>query len=190
MKSENKITSHFFIKRINNGDEEAFKILFKLYYNKLFYIIQSYISSKEDSEEILQEIFITIWKKRKNITSNINGYILTTTKNACIDYLRSKKRKLSTTSNYSQIESLINHKALTSPETSKIIEQELNNKINQAISSLPNKCKVVFIKSRVNGLKNKEISEELNISIKTVENHITKALKHMKFHLREFLSIF
>ncbi len=185
-----QITNSFFIKNINEGNKEAFKILFELYYSKLLYVAQSYISNREDAEEIVQDVFVKAWKKRKNITSNINGYLFTVTKNSCLDYLRSKKYKLSKVTNSIQLEAFINHTALTDKNTSSIIEKELEEKIQVAIDLLPEKCKKVFIKSRIEGLKNKEISDELDISIKTVENHMSKALKHMRLHLREFLSFF
>ncbi len=190
MKRESHISNSFFIKSINEGDTEAFKVLFELYYAKLLYIAQSYISSKEDAEEIIQDVFLKVWKKRKDITTNINGYLFKITKNLCLDYLRSKKYKLSNLNNIVQLEAFINHTALANNEASSILEKELEQVIQNSINLLPDKCKRVFIKSRIDGLKNKEISDELNISIKTVENHMSKAIKHMRLHLREFLSFF
>ncbi|MEM9687653.1 MAG: RNA polymerase sigma-70 factor, partial [Bacteroidota bacterium] len=178
------------IRKINEGDEEAFRILFELYYVKLLYVVQSYVSDKEDAEEVIQDVFIKVWKKRKNITTNINAYLFKTTKNACLDYLRSKKRRLSASGNRVQLEAHINYNALADPVASSVIEQELKAKIQASIALLPEKCKKVFVKSRIEGLKNKEISDELGISLKTVENHMSKALKHMRVHLREFLSFF
>ncbi len=190
MERELQIANSFFIKNINEGNKEAFRILFTLYYTKLLYVAQSYISSKEDAEEIVQDVFVKVWKKRKNINSNINGYLFKITKNSCLDYLRSKKYKLSKVTNTTQLEAFINHSALADKDTISIVEKELEEKIQFGIELLPEKCKKVFIKSRIEGLKNKEISDELNISIKTVENHMSKALKHMRLHLREFLSFF
>ncbi len=190
MKREIQITNSFFIKNINEGNKEAFSILFELYYPKLLYVAQSYVASNEDAEEIVQDVFVKAWKKRKNITSNINGYLFKITKNSCLDYLRSKKYKLSKATNSIQQDAFINHAALTDKNTTSIIEQELEQKIQSGIALLPEKCKRVFIKSRIEGLKNKEISDELDISIKTVENHMSKAIKHMRLHLREFLSFF
>ncbi len=190
MESELQISNEFFIKNLNEGNKEAFKILFDLYYAKLLYVANSYISNREDAEEIVQDTFVKAWKKRKKISSNINGYLFKVTKNSCLDYLRSKKYKLSNSSNLVQLEAFINHKALADSDSSLIIEKELAQKIQSGIALLPEKCKNIFIKSRIEGLKNKEISDELNISVKTVENHMSKALKHMRVHLREFLSFF
>ncbi|TSE11476.1 RNA polymerase sigma-70 factor [Aquimarina algiphila] len=190
MNRESQITDSFLIKNINEGNEEAFKILFELYYSKLLYVAKNYISSTEDAEEIVQDVFLKTWKKRKNISTNINGYLFKITKNSCLDYLRSKKHKLSSSNNIVQLEAFINHNALADKNASSIIEKELARKIQLSIELLPEKCKKVFIKSRIEGLKNKEISNELDISVKTVENHISRAIKHMRLHLREFLSFF
>ncbi|MBP2833550.1 RNA polymerase sigma-70 factor [Aquimarina sp. U1-2] len=190
MKREFQITNKYFIKNLNEGNKEAFKILFELYYPKLLYVAQSYITNREDAEEIIQDVFLKTWKKRKKITSNVNGYLFKMTKNLCIDYLRSKKYKLGKIISTGQLETFINLSALSDDSAILIVEEELAQTIQNGIELLPEKCKRVFIKSRIEGLKNKEISDELNISIKTVENHMSKALRHMRFHLREFLSFF
>ncbi|MDY8135800.1 RNA polymerase sigma-70 factor [Aquimarina sp. 2201CG5-10] len=184
------IKNEFFIENIREGNEDAFKILFELYYGKLLYVARNYIAVKEDAEEIVQDVFLKAWNKRKNITTNINGYLFKMTKNACLDYLRSKRYKLSSHNNIVQLEAYINHNALSDQIALSIIEKEIEEKIQASIQLLPEKCKNVFVKSRIEGKKNKEISDELDISIKTVENHMSKALRHMRVHLREFLSIF
>ncbi|MDH7445622.1 RNA polymerase sigma-70 factor [Aquimarina sp. 2201CG14-23] len=190
MENEKKIENNFFIKNLKEGNEETFKILFELYYGKLLHIAKGYVVNSEDAEEIVQDVFLKAWKKRKDIKSNVNGYLFMITKNLCLDYLRSKKHKLSSSNTLIQLEAFINHEALTDTESSSIIEKELAQKIKLAIELLPEKCKNVFVKSRLEGKKNREISDELDISVKTVENHMSKAIKHMKVHLREFLSFF
>lgn len=186
MSDTSRIDSKEFITLINNGDVLAFETLFKLYRSKLLYIASQYVSSKEDAEEIIQNVFLKVWTK-KNIQSNINGYLYSITKNACLDHLRSKKQQLQLDNNLAQLEASINYNALSDDSASLIIEKELNVAILKSIDLLPPKCKDVFVKSRIENLKHKEISIEMDISTKTVENHITKALKHLKVTLREFL---
>lgn len=178
-----------FIVLLNEGDVAAFEILFKLYRPKLLYIASQYISVREDAEEIVQNVFLKVWSK-KNIQSNINGYIYKVTKNCCLDYLRTKKQLLNVENNLSQLEAAINYTALSDDTASIIIENELNEAVLKSIDLLPEKCKDVFVKSRIEGLRHKEISIEMDISTKTVENHITKALKHLRVSLREFLPFF
>jgi len=183
------INNKEFIDLINEGNVSAFEILFELYRSKLLYIASQYVTNKEDAEGIIQNVFIKIWTK-KNIQTNINGYLYSVTKNACLDFLRSKKQQLHLDNNLSQLEASINYAALSDDSASLIIEKELNEAILNSIELLPPKCKDVFVKSRIEGLKHKEISNEMNISTKTVENHITKALKCLKVSLKEFLPLF
>ncbi|MDO5977644.1 RNA polymerase sigma-70 factor [Flavivirga spongiicola] len=180
------INDEEFISLLNEGNVAAFEILFKLYRSKLLYIASQYVSNREDAEEIIQNVFLKVWSK-KNIQSNINGYLYKVTRNACLDYLRSKKQLLNIENNLSQLEASINYTAFSDDATSLIIEKELFEAVLKSIELLPPKCKDVFVKSRIEGLNHKEISEKMDISKKTIETHITKALKHLRVSLREFL---
>jgi len=180
------INDKAFIKLINQGDLRAFEVLFNLYRNKLLFIASQYISNTEDAEDIIQNVFIKVWKKR-DVKTNLNAYLYKITKNACLDYLRAKKRKLSIDDNLTQLKAAINYTALSDDASTPIIEEELRPLILDSIDLLPKRCKDVFIKSRVEGLKHKEISNILNISTNTIENHLTKAVKHMRFYLKNHL---
>lgn len=181
-----------FITRINQGDEKAYGVLFELYYDKLLYIAVSYVGNREDAQEIVQDVFVKIWKKGNLIDGNrnINNFLYLMTRNACLDFLRKRKSRLNIYRDTLQEEALVNYSALADDVSSSVIEKELEKQVLKALELLPEKCKTVFVKSRFEGLKRKEISEELHISVKTVENHLTRALKHMRVHLQEFLSLF
>ncbi|MEO9512693.1 MAG: RNA polymerase sigma-70 factor [Flavobacteriaceae bacterium] len=184
--------SPVFIERLKKGDSNAFDILFKLYYSRLLHVSSSYLTNKEDAKDIIQDVFEKILNKKSqlNIHTNLNAYLFRVTKNACIDHLRKKKNVISKLDNLELRENRIHLSTLKDDTSSKIIEQELAKEIQHAISLLPLKCKEVFIKSRIKGLKYKEISDEMDISTKTIENHMNKALKHMRLHLREFIALF
>ncbi|NER13874.1 RNA polymerase sigma-70 factor [Leptobacterium flavescens] len=184
------INNAIFISLINDGDSKAFETLYKLYYNRLLHLAKSYVGNSEDAEEIVQDALLKVWKKKKKITTNINGYLYKITRNSCLDHLRKNKTRIGLYDNFDQKDTWINYISLKDNAASLLIEQELEKQITEAIELLPEKCRRVFIKSRIEGLKQKDISEDLNISINTVENHIAKALKHMRLHLREFLSLF
>ncbi|MFD0861078.1 RNA polymerase sigma-70 factor [Sungkyunkwania multivorans] len=185
------MNSEAFILSLNNGDAAAFEMLFRLYHSKLRFIASNYISQAEDSEEIVQDVFIKIWKRRKslNIKTNLNSYLFTTVKNTCLDHLRKQRRKTGFRHRLELLENTINYNALKDAAASAIIEKELALEIEKAIALLPEKCKQVFMKSRVQGMTNKAISEQLHISVKTVENHMTRALRHMRLHLQDFLHL-
>ena len=136
--------------------------------------------------------FVKLWKKQEQNCqiNNLTGYLFKMTRNACLDFLRTKKDKLAIETNLEQRQNLLNLYALSNESASVIIEKELHKQIDIGIAQLPEKCRQVFVQSRKDGLKHKEIAEKLNISTKTVENHISKALKHLKVHLREYFTIF
>ena len=185
-----KFDNAIFIQLLHKGDDRAFEALYELYYNRLLHVAMGYVSNLEEAEEIVQDTFLKTWKKRKKIDSNINAYLYTTVRNSCLDFLRKNKSRIRLHNNFEQKENWINYFALEDDVASHLIEKELEEQIKIAIDLLPEKCRNVFIKSRIDGLKQRDISEELNISINTVENHISKALKHMRLHLREFLTLF
>lgn len=185
-----EIDNAIFIDLLNKGDDKAFETLYELYYNRLLHVAKGYVGNLEEAEEIVQDTFLKIWKKRKKIDSNINGYLYKVTRNSCLDFLRKNKSRIRLHDNFDQKEGWINYISLKDDVASLLIEKELEAQIMVAIELLPEKCRYVFIKSRVEGLKQRDISKELNISINTVENHISKALKHMRLHLREYLTLF
>lgn len=118
----------------------------------------------------------------------MTGYLYKMTRNACLDFLRSKKNKLAIESNIVQLQNLLNFQAFNNDTASAILEKEIQLQIDEGILGLPEKCRLVFTKSRIEGLRHKEIADTLDISTKTIENHITKALKHLKVHLKEYFN--
>ena len=172
--------------------EDDFNTMYKFYKPKLFVIANSYISSKEDVEEIVHDVLIKLWEKKDklNIKSNFTAYVYSMTRNACLDYLRARKNKLSKELSTDQQEYWLNYSALADDAASSIIADELQHLVDNTIQDLPDKCKRVFQKSRIDGLAHKQISKEMEISTKTVENHITKALRELKTALKEYLPLF
>jgi RNA polymerase sigma-70 factor (ECF subfamily) len=173
-------------------DEQGFDLLYEFYKPKLFIIVNSYIPSREDAEEIVHDVLIRIWEKKDRIRvhSNLTAYLYSMTRNACLDYLRARKSKLSKEINIHQQEHSLNYNAMADETASSILLKELQALVKSGIDELPEKCKSVFVKSRMEGLNHKEISEELHISPKTVENHISRALRHLRTTLKEYLPLF
>ncbi len=192
MKDNRSTDINILLSLIKKGDKLAYRSLYDVYYPKLLHIAKSYVANKQDAEEIVQDVFVKIWKKKQaiEVNTNINGYIYQITRNACIDFLRAAKNRLSMQNNMEQLEAALNFYALSDDSASHILEKELKHQILTAIEALPDKCKSIFIKSRMEGLKNIEISKELNISKKTVEGHISKAIKHLRMHLKHYFFFF
>ena len=188
----NKSNATSFLSLLKKGDAVAFETLFRLYFDKLIHIAKNYLVYKEDAEEAVQEVFLKLWEQKEKLktVSNINAYLYTMTKYTCVDKLRHEKVKRKYLEDNHQIKANMQNSFIKDETASLLIENELEQKIMQSIDLLPEKCRLVFVKSRMDGLKHHEIAKELGISLKTVDNHISKALRHMKLHLKDFLALF
>lgn len=166
----------FLLKRIREGDENAFKFLFDTYFTAVYRIAFFYLKLGTVSEEIALDVFTTLWEKRQTveIRLSIKAYLMTSARNRALNYLRDHEQELSTGS-LSPFDSAV--------EEYPLEMKELEQLIDEAIAALPDKCKAVFIKSRMENRSHKEIASDMNITTKTVEAQITKALKHIKAHL-------
>jgi len=170
--------------RLKAGDRKAMKELFHQHYKVVCSSIYRYVRNKETVEDIAQEVFIKLWQKKNqlNITGAIGPYIRRMAINEAISHLRKSKHYME------DIETADAEKGATEVEE-KYLYKELNNNITDAINTLPPKCRAVFQLSRFEQLSYKEIAERLEISVKTVENQMGKALKVMRRELRSYLGV-
>ena len=190
-KGQPNINNELFLSLLEKGEKCAFEALFRLYYTKLVNISKGYLVYQQEAESIVQNVFLKLWENKASLgeVSNINGYLYTMTKNLCLDQLKHEKIKKNYIDNSYRIRSEIQYKFIQDEAASLLLENELESKIIQSIELLPEKCKNIFKKSRLEGLKRSEIASEMGISHKTVDNHMASALRHMRFHLREFISL-
>ena len=190
-KGQPNINNELFLSLLEKGEKCAFETLFRLYYTKLVNISKGYLVYQQEAESIVQNVFLKLWENKASLgeVSNINSYLYTMTKNLCLDQLKHEKIKKNYIDNSYRIRSEIQYKFIQDEAASLLLENELESKIIQSIELLPEKCKNIFKKSRLEGLKRSEIASELGISHKTVDNHMASALRHMRFHLREFISL-
>jgi RNA polymerase sigma-70 factor, ECF subfamily len=178
---------------IRNSDEAAFKVVYNTYYSRLFYFIYEFIPQKDIAENIVQDTFIILWDKRKKLKDNTNlaSYLFTVAKNNCLYRLRDKRYKqklfVSASLEFNEIE--LNLEALNTLDTSAFAFREIEEIIKKTLEGLPQQCRKVFELSRFREMKNTEIAGELNISVKTVEGHITKSLKKFKEALKDYLPL-
>ena len=190
-KGQPNINNELFLSLLEKGGKHAFETLFRLYYSKLVHIARGYLVYQEEAENIVQNVFLKIWENKECLgeVSNINSYLYTMTKNLCLDQLKHEKVKRNYLDNSYRIKSEIQYKFIQDEAASLLLENELEEKIVQSMELLPEKCKNIFKKSRLEGLKHSEIAAELGVSHRTVDNHIANALRHMRLHLREFITI-
>lgn len=166
------------LKLIQSGDEQAFKYLFDTYFVSLCRYMHLYLDDRQEVEELVLDLFMYVWEHREhiNIHLSLKAYLFQAARNKCLNCLRDRKQTLS----------LDEVGDVFKDETASALEvEELNRLIAEAILSLPDKCRNVFRKSREENLTNQEIADEMQISVKTVEAQITKALKRIKGFLDE-----
>jgi len=179
------------LKKIRNNDEIAFKVIFNKYYSRLYYFIFEFIHFDDIAENIVQDTFFTLWNKRHELKddSNLSAYLFTVAKNNCLYRLRDQRyrQKLFTTNLLDQNELEMNVEVLNTLDSSAYTFDEIERIIERTLEELPPQCKKIFILSRFEERKNKEIAEELNISVKVVEKHISKGLKKFKISLKDYL---
>lgn len=172
------------IQQIKAGNKLAFDQIFRLYYAHLCNFAFQFLKEKEAAEEVTQEVFFKLWEKHKEleIHSSFKSYLFQTVRNRCLNQIKhlatKEKYKVYNQEQISFQENTVNDSA---------IENELANKIQYAIDALPTERRKIFKMSRDEGLKYKEIAAQLNISIKTVEAQMGKALKHLRVELKDFL---
>jgi len=169
--------------KIASGDQNAFRELFNLYSKKLIRFTTAIVKSNDAAREIVDEVFIKIWRNKASITAiqNINVYLYRASKNTALNYL-SAKAKENITDSFDFFAVQLSDEQ--TPEK-KFITSELLKKINEAIDRLPPRCKMVFKLVREDGLSYKEVGAVLNISPKTVDAQMMIAVKQIseKVHL-------
>lgn len=183
--------SNEIIALLNQKQEAAFEVVFRLYYPRLVWFAQNYVLF-EDAKGLVQEAFIVFWEKNPSVSneSQLQSYLYTTVKNNCLMSLRhSKVVKNFTEKAEIKIQEQLNTAALEQLDTSEIAFREMETIIGKTIGGLSPRCREVFVLSRMEGKKNQEIAEELNISVKAVEAQMTKALGIFKMALKDFLPV-
>jgi RNA polymerase sigma-70 factor (ECF subfamily) len=177
---------------IKLGDQKALELLFAIYFPRLNDFACKVVRDDVISQDIVQEVFVKIWEKRAEIEPiNLEAFLFRLVRNRCIDYIKHLKvinnrmQEIQISSKYEELYRI----DFVGDEPYVLIEQELKQKIEKTIDSLPERCREVFILSRMNGLKNKEIAEKLDINIKNVERHLSRAMQSFRENFTEELPL-
>lgn len=171
---------------IQSGDEQAFERMFKGHYQSLCSFANSFLGDIDEAEEIVQQIFYSLWTKRNSIevNSTLKSYLYKAVHNSSLNKIKQGKVRQLYADSYKANTDVTTH------STTDIVQgKELEAIINDAIAELPEQCGIVFKMSRFGNLKYAEIADELGISVKTVENHMGKALKLMREKLSDYLHV-
>lgn len=168
---------------LRTGDELAYRELYNRYWDILLDTAFKRVSSIELAEEIVQDIFVNLFVRREslNITSSFEGYLKNALKYKVFDLFRFQ----STHEKYiNEVLKSVNNNSITPEEALQV--KELKEKIDRTTQKMPEKCREVFILSRVEHLPNKLIAEKMGISVSTVEKHISKAMSIIKADFRKY----
>ncbi|MBB4107568.1 RNA polymerase sigma-70 factor [Pedobacter zeae] len=184
MSNQHNHTDEELIVMLRENDVVAFRKIYTKYWYELYVITNKRLRSKEAAEEIIQNFFTTFWINREkiNIKGSLKAYLHSAIRYSIIDYMA----KEATRNNYLELLSFSYQEAANTTEETIFIN-ELEKGINGVIAKLPAKCRKVFELSRKEHKSNKEIAELLGLSEKTVENHITNALKYFRVHYKVIL---
>lgn len=170
-----------------------FSTIYLSFYPKLVRFATVFVLYEEDAENIIQDLFLSLWNKKESLENigNINAFMYMLTKNKCLDYLKHKIVKdkfiASTQTVYKQ-EAYLKMQSLAEFDVELASEDRVEEIVSNAVNALPPKCREIFMLSRYEGLKYKEISEKLNISINTVETQMCIAFKKLRTSLSYLLN--
>lgn len=168
------ITDEKLIAAIGNDDYTSYNKLFVRYYSRLCCYVYRLLGEKEDAEDVVQDLFFTLWNNRKKIAigENVSGYLYKMARNLALNHIRTR-------TNYKTV--LENREEqLSYYEENPLETEEFRMALYDCINLLPGRCKEVLLLHRVKGLKQKEIADQLSISVKTIKNQIWASLQRLK----------
>jgi len=181
MPDENSISDNLLTIRIREGSNDAFKLLYYRYSKKLYYFSLRFLCSNVEAEELVQYVFISVWEHRESLNANLSvkNYIYRSAVNYIYNYL--KKKAIRTRF----LESEFERNEVTSNSTyEQIFFHDLEQSIIEVVNNLPPQQQQIFSLSRFEGLSHEEIAAKLNLSVRSVENQIYRALKVVKDKLK------
>ena len=172
------------IDALKTRDKRRFEVFYKKYYKPLFTVAFRYVGHNETAEEIVHDVFINIWNKAEqlDIQTSMKSYLFKSIVNSSLNHIKKEKTQLVKQSAYQ----IAHDQALEAIENeTNEAEEALLKGLEDALSLLPEKCKQVMYLSRFGKLKQQEIADQLEISIKTVKNHLTYGFKKLREHLEK-----
>ena len=161
--------------RLQQGNQDAYRQLFDQYYPVLTSFALQYMRDEAEAKELVQEVFVALFQKRAtlSITQSIKAYLFTAVYRTCLNEIKRQQRQ-------HRHQQRASEELPTADYTDVLVEAENLQKIHQAIESLPQQCRRIFTMNRFEGLSNQAIADQLNVSKRTVETQISKALRTLR----------
>jgi len=172
------------ITKVVTGDLNTFEMVFRDYYKPLVRYGNTFLKDSDETEDIVQQVFVTLWEKRGQleIHTSLRAVLYKSVQNACLN----KLKHLKTRHVYAEEQkTTIDHLDTSDP----VLANELQERIQQAMKNMPKQCGRIFKLSRFEQLRYQEIADQLGLSVKTVENQMGKALKIVREELKDYLPL-
>lgn len=186
MKEEKQHIAQLLKNVFQNEDQHSFEKLFTLFYQRLLNYCMYYIKHKESAEEVVSDIFVNLWMKRKDLghIKNLKTYLFISVKNQSLNHIKQFSNYRVTYLEDGDVHALVN----TNDPEKEMEMRELLFKMDQAVNSLPPQCKIIFNLIKEEGLKYKEVAEILSLSPRTVETQLVRAMKKLDEILSPYLT--
>ncbi len=172
------------VENIRHGDIKSFEQVFTLYGDRLIRYAFSILKDNDEAQDLVQQLFIVLWTKREqmDVNTSLKSYLYKSVYNAALNKIKQRNVRES----YAQY---VNYTAdgKTQAASFAIENKEIRMAIENAVNDLPEQCRIIFRMSKFDLLKYQQIADQLGLSVKTVENQMGKALKHMRLRLSEYL---
>jgi len=179
-----KYTDNEIIIALQDSDEQVFETIFRFYYQGLCNYANRLLNDADEAEDAVQLLFIRIWEKREKISINYSfkAYLYKSVHNACLNKIKQLEMKKA----HHSKENTVSQTSKSNADQN-LFAKELERHIALAIEGLPEQCRIIFKLSRFEELKYAEIAGQLNLSIKTVEHQMGKALRVLREKLKDYL---
>lgn len=172
------IEEDLILARIKKRDKEAFRYLYEYYFAKMVLFAESYLYDEEEARDLVQDLFFHLWKHAGalQVATSVKAYLFTSVRNRCLNVIRD--RKIRDEHNNKLFEA-----QLFSGTEDVIIDEDVHRRLQEALNSLPDKCREIILLKVVEGKKNKEIAEQLNIAETTVKTQVQRAYRMLRERL-------
>ena len=172
------------VRRIRAGDERALELVFKAHYAGMASFVQRYVRSQDLAEELVQDVFLKLWSKREQLAEieTFRTYLFRAARNTALNHLRRVKLER----RWREEQAADDDPPTSYAADEETTEQEVATAVQAAINRLPPRCREIFLLSRDGGLTYAEIARSLEISVKTVETQMGRALKSLRQSLQQF----